>query len=44
MDKGQQSHSKRNENYYGDKPQIKQLEMHFLDTDASHSGVQKRRC
>lgn len=40
-DKGQQVIAKANENYYGDKPQIKQLTMVFLDTDAAYSTVQK---
>ena len=40
-DKGQQVIAKANENYYGDKPQIKQLTMVFLDTDAAYSAVQK---
>ena len=39
-DKGQQVIAKANENYYGDKPQIKQLTMVFLDTDAAYSAVQ----
>lgn len=39
-DKGQQVIAKENENYYGDKPKIKQLTMVFLDTDAAYS----RRC
>ena len=40
-DKGQQVIAKANENYYGDKPQIKQLTMVFLDTDAAYSALQK---
>ena len=39
-DKGQQVIAKENENYYGDKPKIKQLTMVFLDTDAAYSAVQ----
>lgn len=39
-DKGQQVIAKANENYYGDKPKIKQLTMVFLDTDAAFSAVQ----
>lgn len=39
-DKGQQVIAKANENYYGEKPKIKQLTMVFLDTDAAYSAVQ----
>lgn len=38
-DKGQQVIAQVNENYYGDKPNIKKLTMVFLDTDAAYAAV-----